>query len=299
MSVAPPQTKLQSPSSDRSVDYQFRLLYALGIIFVVLGHSVNGGVNILFDWFTPYAFHLGIFAFGSGYFYKEKYSENQISYLKRKVARLVIPFYLCNLFYGIVVALLRPLGMEIGGNINFDNLIIAPLQHGHQFIYNLGTWFVIPLFVIEIFNNVLQRLFAFLKEFRVIFLFITYVALGTLSVSLARHEFNTGWLLLLTRSMFLLPMFGLGMIYRKYRIFDSINTWLFIFTVMFLQYCLIIYYRGPIGNDIAWMRGFRGGVLLPFIIEFLGIFFLVKNQCCANSNCQEKQNYPTCWQSHF
>ena len=230
----------------------------------------------MFDWFTPYAFHLGIFAFGSGYFYKEKYAGDQLSYLKRKITRLIIPFYLCNLFYGIIVAVLKPLGMEIGGEINFNSLVIAPLQHGHQFLYNLGTWFVIPLFVIEIFNNILYRLFSFIKETRTLFLFILYIAVGALSVSLARHGYNTGWFLLLTRSMFLLPMFGLGLLYRKYRIFDSINTWLFIFIIMALQYCLLMYYRGPVGNDICWMRGFRGGVLLPFLLEFLGIFFWLR-----------------------
>ena len=260
----------------QKIDYQFRLLYAIAITLVVAGHVVNGGVNILFDWFTPYAFHLGIFAFGSGYFYKEKYARDQIFYLKRKVARLIIPFYLCNLFYGIVVSVLKPLGLEIGDYINFNTLIVAPLQHGHQFIYNLGTWFVVPLFVVEIFNNATYRLFLCFKRYREIIIFVLYVALGALSISLARHGYNTGWYLLLTRSMFLLPMFGLGMLYRKYRFFDSVNTWLFIFIIMILQYFLIVYYRGPVGNDICWMKGFRGGVLLPFFLEFLGIFFWLR-----------------------
>ena len=75
----------QAPQK-KIIDYRFRIFYAVGIILVVAGHSGNGGVNILFDWFTPYAFHLGIFAFGSGYFYKESESQQQLSYLWKKLS---------------------------------------------------------------------------------------------------------------------------------------------------------------------------------------------------------------------
>ncbi len=274
--LPPPNKQYSSSSPSGSIDFQFRLLYAIAIVFVVAGHAGNGGVNILFDWFTPYAFHLGIFAFGSGYFYKVVNADKQFDYLKRKVLRLIVPFYLCNLFYGILVAALKPFGMAIGADLSFNSLIIEPLQHGHQFMYNLGTWFVVPLFVVEIFNNILHKLLAFLKNHRTWVIFLIYLGLGALSVSLSRHGYNTGWYLLLARSMFLLPMFGLGMLYRKYRMFDSVNTWIFLFVVMSLQYLLLLYYRGPVGNDIAWMRGFRGGVLLPFCLEFLGIFFWLR-----------------------
>ena len=230
----------------------------------------------MFDWFTPYAFHLGIFAFGSGYFYKPSYADTQLAYIKRKIVRLIIPFYLCNIFYGFAVVLLKHFGVQLGEDISFHSLVIAPLQHGHQFIYNLGTWFVIPLFVAEIANNFLTKLFCFFKEYRTIFLFLLYLSLGAISVKLSKHGLNTGWYLLLDRSLFLLPMFGFGMLYKKYRFLDSVNSWLFIFAVMLLQYAFLLYYKGPVGNNIAWMTGFKGGVLLPFLIEFLGILFWLR-----------------------
>ena len=30
-----------------SIDYRFKILYAIGIIFVVIGHCGGGGINIL------------------------------------------------------------------------------------------------------------------------------------------------------------------------------------------------------------------------------------------------------------
>ena len=275
----PPSTKISrnlSENSSQRIDFQFRLLYAIAIVFVVAGHAGNGGINIFFDWFTPYAFHLGIFAFGSGYFYKVVHADNQVVYLKRKIKRLIIPFFLCNTFYGFLILVMRPLGMAMGSEMNLSTLIIEPLQHGHQFVYNLGTWFVIPLFVVEIFNNILNKFLGFLKKIRILIIFIIYLILGALSVSMAQHGWNTGWFLLLTRSMFLLPIFGLGMLYREYRMFDCINSWIFIGFIMFLQYLLLLYYNGPRPVNICWMTGFEGGVLLPFCLEFLGIFFWLR-----------------------
>ena len=241
-----------------------------------MGHSANGGVNVFFDWFTPYAFHLGIFAFGSGYFYKSSESNNQYSYLIRKIKHLMLPFFLCNIFYGFLVLCSKPLGMSMGGDFTLNNLLIAPLQSGDQFIYNLGTWFVVPLFVIVIINNLLFKCLSFVAQKREIILFVIYLVLGVLSVKLSWLGINTGWYLLITKTMFLMPMFGFGLLYKKYHFFDSANTWIYLFVVMCLQYPLLVYYGGPMGNNIAGMTGFQGGVLLPFCLEFLGILFWLR-----------------------
>lgn len=52
-------------------NYTFKILYCTGIILVVCGHCNNGGLNLFFDWFPPYGFHLALFVFSSGYFYKK------------------------------------------------------------------------------------------------------------------------------------------------------------------------------------------------------------------------------------
>ena len=42
----------------KSINYDFKFLYAIGMILVVAGHCSNGRVSIFYDWFTPYAFLL-------------------------------------------------------------------------------------------------------------------------------------------------------------------------------------------------------------------------------------------------
>lgn len=139
--------------SDKKVNYQFKVLYALGIIFIVAGHSGgNGGMDFWTNWFPLYSFHLGIFVFASGYFYSEQ-AENTIpQYIWKKIKRMVIPLYIWNVFYGVFVLISKTQGFTIGGDFTLRNLLLTPVLTGHQFIYNLGGWFIIPLIGIEAFH---------------------------------------------------------------------------------------------------------------------------------------------------
>ena len=84
---------------------QFRILSALGIIFVVAGHLGYG----LFDvggLFPCYSFHVFIFLFVSGYFYREDAESDILGYVRRKCFTLLLPYFLWNLFYGILARII-------------------------------------------------------------------------------------------------------------------------------------------------------------------------------------------------
>ena len=61
--------------TDTEENRQFRILSALGIIFVVAGH-LGYGVFDLGGVFPYYSFHVYIFLFVSGYFYKDEAEKN-------------------------------------------------------------------------------------------------------------------------------------------------------------------------------------------------------------------------------
>ena len=86
----------------KAVDFRFKLLYCIGMIMIVAGHCDGGGINLLSDWFPYYGFHLGLFLFASGYFYKSKYENHICSYIWKKIKSLIIPLLLWNVFYVIV-----------------------------------------------------------------------------------------------------------------------------------------------------------------------------------------------------
>ena len=69
---------------------EFSILKGLGIIAVVIGHSSWRLDNI----FDPYSFHMALFIFISGYFYKISYEDNCILFIKNKIKSLVIPYFL-------------------------------------------------------------------------------------------------------------------------------------------------------------------------------------------------------------
>ena len=144
-------------SSRNPIDYRFKILYAIAIILVCCGHTNGGGVSILFDWIPLGGMHLPIFVFASGYFYMYSSEEHLGAYLLRKVKKLIIPLYVYNLVYGVIVQALKLKGFNMGGGLNFNNLIIAPITNGHQFVYNMGGWFIIPLFMVEIYNVLIHK----------------------------------------------------------------------------------------------------------------------------------------------
>ena len=171
---------IKESSHKKQIDYRFKLLYALGMIFIVAGHCNFGGISILYDWFAVYGFHLGLFIFCSGYFYSDKAENNVFKYFIKKVKSLLIPLFIWNIIYGILVSFSHKFGFTIGGEFNLYNLFIAPLINGHQFAYNLSGWFVVPLFLTEILNVIFRKVLSCIshsvKEY---ILFAFYLAIYT------------------------------------------------------------------------------------------------------------------------
>ena len=59
---------------------QFALLTAIAMVLVVMGH-VNDQLLTLGGLFPYYSFHIALFLFISGYFYKEEQEEHLLRYL--------------------------------------------------------------------------------------------------------------------------------------------------------------------------------------------------------------------------
>ena len=55
----------------RKTDYRFKILYAFGIILVLCAHADGGALSILKEWFPYDGTYLALFAFSSGYFYRQ------------------------------------------------------------------------------------------------------------------------------------------------------------------------------------------------------------------------------------
>lgn len=58
--------------------------------------------------------------------------------------------------YALFAQIMSLRGFSLGIGVSFRQLFIDPVTNGHQYVYNLATWFVVPLFMIEIFNVLLR-----------------------------------------------------------------------------------------------------------------------------------------------
>ena len=45
----------------------------------------------------------------------------------------------------------------IGGDFNLYNLLVAPVTDGHQFLFNMAGWFVVSLFLVEVYNILIRK----------------------------------------------------------------------------------------------------------------------------------------------
>lgn len=255
---------------------KFLILQSIGIILVVLGHGKNGGLTLFTDWFTPYSFHIPLFIFISGYFYKNENSLNYKEFLIKKVKRLLIPYFIWNIVYGVIITMLKYYNIvDFGETISINSLFIEPLKNGHQFRLNLASWFVITLFIIEIVYTLFRKLNVLKNEYVIMILLII---IGCLGVIMSNEGYNNDWYLPLVRVMFLIPFFHIGYIYKsKIEKKDTLNNFTY-FTIIFLiQYLLIITYSNNLQFVVAWCDGFnKNNILLPYITSLTGIMFWLR-----------------------
>lgn len=256
-----------------TLNMQFAVLSALGMFFVVDGHLNNSYLDIG-GLFPYYSFHMPLFAFISGYFFRPGSEDDLGAYAKKKAVRLLGPYMAYNLIYGIITQFLHGAGVAFGGSLNLHNLLIEPFITGHQFEYNLAAWFVPALFLVEMANVLLRRVLgkAADNEYAVTAVYMG-IGIGGISLSLS-GRFEQGWLTLV-RMMFLLPCYQWGTLYRqKLEEKDRISGIWYYGGLLTVQLGLAVWGR-PLIYSVAFCNGFTG-YILPYITAATGIAFWLR-----------------------
>ena len=267
----------QCGKSTYNVNYTFKVLYALGIMFIVMGHCNNGGFSVLNEFFPFRTFYLGLFVFASGYFYNQENELNVKQFIIKKFKKLIIPLYLWNFFYGFVLNIIKIYGFFPKVHVNLENLLLTPIIHGHQFVLNLAGWFIVPLFMIHIINILIRKSFKILNvEINEFFFFGIMLLMGFAGVTLSAHGYNNSWYLVLDRVLYFLPFYALGIIYKKYEKYDKIDNIKY-FSVILLLSLIIIYKYGSMPSVTpSWAKFYTSNVIKPFYTCMLGIAFWLR-----------------------
>lgn len=265
--------------NEKPIDYRFKILYAVGMIMVVCGHVGGGGISIISDWFPYGGLHLALFVFCSGYFYRSKAEESVPKYILKKLQSLVVPLYIYTVVYAIIVQISRLKGFEMGGDISFNNIFIAPITNGHQFIYNMGGWFIAPLFMVEVYNIIIRKILKMInKNISEWAFFVISMVSGIAGNQLACMGYLQNWWLVLVRMLYFVPFYEMGILYKgKLEKIDRRIPSFWYFVIVFAVKLAIVYHYGKmLVYTPPWCNDFTEGPVMPIVIGYLGIALWVR-----------------------
>ena len=250
----------------------FGILSGLAIIMVAAGH-LGYDVMAVGGLLPYYSFHIPLFMFISGYFYKETAEEHPLAYIIRKVKRLLLPYLVWNLIYGLTALFLRTRGFSMGEEIGFGTLFLSPFLHGYQFIYNYASWFVPVLFIVEI-MNLLMRLVT--KRFPEWLYLAGSLLVGMAVVYLAAGGHVWGYYKMPGKILFLFPCFQMGQFYRKkLEKHDTLGNLPYFAILIGIQTLLNLCCNG-LNFSAVWCSGFANGPLIPYVTSVSGIAFWLR-----------------------
>ncbi len=276
----------------------FTTLSAIGIILIILGH-LDLGIATFGGLFPYYSYHVMIFVFVAGYFYKPENEEHIGAFILHKAGKLLLPYFVWNLIYGIIAILMRGAGFEFAGELNLYNLFIAPFMGGHQFGLNAAAWFVPALFLLELCDILARKMTATVCAFirrkhrsegelskdnsdvynpnaiygtNVEWLFmILYLAVGILVVYLAKRGSVYDYYKIPGRLMLMAPSLQLGRLYRTKLEKSDITPSIIYIPLVFVMSAIVKFTHGGLAYSTVWVTGFAGTVLTPFITTLIGI----------------------------
>lgn len=261
--------------TDTKENRQFRILSALGIIFVAAGH-LGYDVFTIGGLFPYYSFHVFIFLFVSGYFYKEEAEENIAGYILKKCRTLLVPYFLWNLFYGILAQILHGMGFSFGEDLSFRTLFLSPFLGGHQFLYNFSAWFVPALFLVEVINVCIRKALGLLRLKNEYLILAGCLVTGMAIIWLAAGGHVWGIYKLPGRILLMLPGFQMGRIYKeKLEVHDTLADGAYFLAVIGVQ-ILISVFCGGLSFSVVWVTGFANGPVVPYLTVVTGLAFWLR-----------------------
>lgn len=263
----------------KSINYQFKALYLIGIVAVLFCHVfTDGGIPGIIYILPLEGFNLAIFIFASGYLFKDEYSQTPFRYVLKKFATLIVPYFVLNVIYGGVAQLMHGWGFAFGGEFNLHNIFVQPIIDGHQFIYNLGGWFVFPLFGVMVVNVFLQRLLIKLKCKDYV-IFSLFLVVGIIGCALPTRAEKTQWMLVLMRWMYFFPFFGFGFLYknRLEKHLDKIPFYIYFPVLIVVRVAIMAMYgwRTPVYR-IAFMNTFTACPFMPMLVGVSAILIFLR-----------------------
>ena len=245
-----------------------------GIIFVVLGHgaSINKGM-LLGSVFPYYSFHMALFAFVSGYFFKDI---KCIEFLKKKTKKLIISYLLWNIIYGIIVNLPCNIGL-INNNNNFTlyNIFISLfMSTSNQFKFNVAAWFLISIYFVQLIYFFINKINKKIHINTKYILLMVSIIIAVIEIEYVKKGLNYGIWYLITRICFLMPFYCMGQVYKGLEKYDKLNNIAYFIVLLIIQTLLMHKFKNLTYN--LNLLSFKHNYIVYMLASITGIMFWLR-----------------------
>ena len=254
------------------------MLSFIGIIIVVLGHTGNQ-IKLMNDIFPYYSFHMVLFIFISGYFYKPENEKNiwgRKGYIFKRIKKMVIPYFIWNLIYGIIINIFKVAKIiPYGDSINLNSLFIKPWITGHQFVLNIASWFLLALFLVNIVYILIRKITSKIKIWNDYIAIFVFFIISIISIYLSNKNLSQNYIPIM-RTGFFIFFYHLGYIYKtKIEGKFKINTIVYLLLIITIQ-LIVFKVDGNISYIVAFMKFDNKFIITPIIVSITGVLFWLK-----------------------
>lgn len=255
----------------KKINYEFLTLQFLAIVFVVAGHS---GVDTPFAGIFPvYSFHMPLFVFISGYFWKNNTKVRD--YLLKIFKKFLIPLLIWNTIYTLIAQVLRHFGIiSFGLNIGLDSMFLNPITNRAPSL-NISVWFVSNLILVSVTYILLKKLLdKLIKNEYIITVIIFIVSLVATQYSMS-NNLNL-YYDVICRILMQLFYFQIGYLYKiKLEAKDKLNSISYFLIVLLIQFIVLIRYD-KIYSVVVSMSFPYNFSLVAFVVALTGIAFWLR-----------------------
>jgi fucose 4-O-acetylase-like acetyltransferase len=263
------------------IDYRFKLLYTIGMISVIASHCRGLG-SLEFNlqgWFHYRSFHMPLFMFAAGYFFKDSNINNTKIYIIKKIKKFLIPIYIYNILYGLYIEIKKKLFNFKNDEFYLNTIFLKPLK-GNGFLYINPAWFSIYLLYVEIYNILKRKFFSLLKiNINEFIYFIIDFIISYFTVIYSNKGYNKKILYnVILGFMHLNIYYQLGIFYRKIleNLAKKINNDIYFFFIFLSKLFIHIYYKKEPTFYYGGADFYNYPPFIVIFVSFLGIAFWLR-----------------------
>lgn len=180
-----------------------------------------------------------------------------------------------NLFYGMFNTFLYRIGFSIGEKFNFYDWLLSPFMFGSNFKFNSPDWFIAQLFSVEIINILIRKFLCDKKKSNGQIVSFLSIFVGILVTYIGWNRELSTSARILYRTIFCLSWYAIGILYRKYEMYDKLNNYIYFEIIFIMQLMLLIYNGGNVsGSVVSFSFGIQPWQV--YMTALLGIAFWLR-----------------------